>query len=316
VSAIDYVTTPLLIAAGLTLIPFVLLGFKVLARSSAILLSGLFLAGCFGLLVPVREGIYSALVLLPLVAGSLVSLVRASRQDLSLKTIEGRIAKWLVILPLSIMLARNFMHSADSMYLCIVAAAAWGLLRQTTLSIPPQRVTRKALEAFSIVPSIILSIATTALIESYLTLSFTACSLIFGSLMTVLLTDLSQRAASGHQLYSIFSIVFLILTTLIAWLTSESLLIAGFACLSGTALCAYGTWQQRQAPLIGGSLLILSGFTLILAQQIDRFELNHWFLMTIAGMLAIVAASYLEKRGEHVKAFIQIRKQRLSKWSY
>ena len=138
----------------------------------------------------------------------------------------------------------------------------------------------------------------------------------FFALLSGLFAELSLRAGAGRQVYSVLSALMLALATMVAWLNTELWSVAIFACISGSALSAFGLWQRRQAPLTVGIILLLIGVVLTLTQLFDNFNMNTWLLMTVIGMLAIVAASYVEKRGEQVKAYMLSRKDQLASWQY
>lgn len=312
----DATTLLTLTVTGLVMMPIVLLGFKVLARTSAMQLSVLFIVGCTALLLPVRDGLYSYLVLLGLAALLFFGLLRKIGCDVRLNTFEGRIAKLITALPMGIMIGRNFMHDDDVFTFAIVAGAIWVLCRQVALSLEAKSIARKLLEVVSIIPSIFVALAGTAMCDELFSINFITAFLVFFALLSGLFAELSLRAGTGRQVYSVLSALMLALATLVAWLNTELWSVAIFACIAGSALSAFGLWQRRQAPLTVGIILLLIGVVLTLTQLFDNFNMNTWLLMTVIGMLAIVAASYVEKRGEQVKAYMLSRKDQLASWQY
>ena len=312
----DATTLLTLTVTGLVMLPIVLLGFKVLARTSAMQLSALFAVGCLALLLPVRDGLFSYLVLLGLAALLFFGLLRKIGRDVRLNTFEGRIAKLIAALPMGIMIGRNFMHAEDVFTFGIVTGAIWLLCRQIALSLQEQSVARKILEAASVVPSLFVALATTAMADELFTINFITSFLVFCSVLSALFAELSLRATAGRQVYSVFSALMLALATLVAWMNADLWPVAIFACVAGGGLTAFGIWQRRQAPLYVGVALLLVGVVLSLMQLFDNFDMNTWLLMTMIGMMAIVTASYIEKRGEQVKAFMLSRKDQLAAWQY
>jgi hypothetical protein len=105
--------------ASLTLaiiVPVSYLAFRVLARSQAILLTGVFTLANLCILLPVREGMW---------VGTIIAAVACSiywvdyawlRRDFRLESFEGRVARLMLTGPLMVMIGRTFFYTAGSTF--------------------------------------------------------------------------------------------------------------------------------------------------------------------------------------------------------
>ncbi|MCP4042502.1 MAG: hypothetical protein GY731_11200, partial [Gammaproteobacteria bacterium] len=94
---VEHLSSALITAAGslLVLIPVVWLGFLVLARRSAPAFTALYLASNAAMLIPLRETLAVACLFAGLSAVVWWQVTRSTRQDMSLRTFEGILARAL-----------------------------------------------------------------------------------------------------------------------------------------------------------------------------------------------------------------------------
>lgn len=305
-----------LTAAGFALLPMVLLGFKVLVRPVAKEMSLLFLTGCVAMLVPVRDGIFASVILLGLVFTLIYGLLWRHKSTVQTKTYEGRVAKLLVVLPLGIILGRNFMHDTDAYSFSILAGSIWFLFRLAATELHQNSILRKWVEAGSIIPCLALALALTGIFSELVSTGMTVYCLLFFTLFSVLTLELSMRAACGRQFYSVMSVLSIAVATWLAGSELSAWSMSIYACIAGGGLILFGSWQHRQAPLQGGVLIVAVGVIATLVQLFGRFETNVWLMSTGLGISAIVAASYIEKKGYVIKNSLKARKQSIASWQY
>jgi hypothetical protein len=110
---------------GLTLaviVPVSYLAFRVLARSRAGLLTGMFAAVNLLILMPVRESMWVAAIIAA-AAGGLYRVDRTRlRSDFRLVNFEGRVARLLLFVPLGVMAGRTLFYPVSSVFYGVILA--------------------------------------------------------------------------------------------------------------------------------------------------------------------------------------------------
>ncbi len=129
--------------AGLTLavlVPVSYLAFRILARSKAVLLTGVFTIANLCILIPIREGLGVCAIIS--VTAALIYWIDSTLlgRDFRLDSFEGRAARLMLIGPLAVLLGRTLFYSVGSNFYGFMLALAgaylafhWGRLAQKTV---------------------------------------------------------------------------------------------------------------------------------------------------------------------------------------
>lgn len=97
-------------------LPVSYLTFRVLARTQAGLLTGVFAGANLALLLPIREGIWISAILTVMAAILFIIDTLILRQDFRLENFEGRIARLMLTTPLLVMLGRSLFYPTNVVY--------------------------------------------------------------------------------------------------------------------------------------------------------------------------------------------------------
>lgn len=107
------------LVAGLTLtvvVPASYLAFRVLARSQAGLLTGVFTAANLLILLPVRESMWVAAIIIAFAGGLYWVDNTRLRKDFRLDSFEGRVVRFMLLVPLGVMMGRTFFYPVDTTF--------------------------------------------------------------------------------------------------------------------------------------------------------------------------------------------------------
>ena len=301
--------------ALLVLVPVILLGFRVLARSMSKTLSLLFLAGNFALLLPLRDPQGISLLVAVLLVGVVWISRKAAMNQISAKTSEGVLALGLQLLPLTVLLGRSlWLYSYDLFLVTVLTLSLYFILRQISLLLPAGGALRNLVDMLSLAPAVSMALL---LADALQQTGLFADALVFplGSLAASLLVlDISRRNTDRVSMYRRISMLIL-LVGMGANLLIFSNLAAALVCTgSGAALLVYGFRSQQRSLFISGILLTLAGVTHQLLQLFYHFDLGSWAGLALAGVLSIVVASVLESQGTRLRERMGMWKSQLRSW--
>jgi len=79
----------------------------------------------------------------------------------------------------------------------------------------------------------------------------------------------------------------------------------------GMVLLVQAVRHQRKDPFVIGGLLVATGLLKQLALAIDIFSFNHWGVLTVLGISAVLTASLLERHGSRLRQW----RQQLDNWN-
>jgi len=301
--------------ALLVLVPVILLGFTVLARSISKKLSWLFLFSNAALLLPLRDPeLIGALVLL-LTIFTLVFSGHTARNQSAAKTQEGITALSLQLLPLAILLGRSlWLYSFDLFLMTVLSITVFFTLRQISRYLEPVTRLRKLVDGLALFPAVSTALwLSVALFESALFPE--ALALPLGAFTSAAMVyDIARRSQHSAGVYRNIAIGGLILAMLANLALFSGLLSAVACAVIGLVLLVYGFKTEQRGLFIGGVFLMMAGITQQLFELLQHFDLGGWISLATLGVVAIVTASIMESQGGRLKAHLQDWKARLQQW--
>jgi len=296
--------------SGLALALVALVGFRVLARRSTAQLTGLYLCLNAGLLVPTRETGLVSLLLVAMLMLTCWGVQRARVADTTLATPEGWIARLVQFIPVSIILGRQlWLYQADTFMLIAVSAAAFLVLRLIGQRLDDLPGWKRGLEMLSLFPALGVAAGITLLVdkESLFALSL---SLPFA----ILCTEISLRSADG-PVYRRMAAASLALAGLIGMLVIGDTANSLASLVLGLVVTGYAYASRQTLLFFLGIMAFLGGLMLQLARIGDLVDFTHWGTLAAIGVLAIVAASVIERHGSRIWRRMDGWRQGLEGWN-
>ncbi len=313
----DSLSTALVTTACATvlLIPLTWLGFTVLARSLSKNLSILFLVGNAALLLPIRSPELIGLLVLALTVGTLIFNRQTSRHQTVAKTSEGITALGLMFPPIAILMGRNlWIYSTDLFLLCLSTAGAFVILRQISAYTTPESKWRNLLNISSLIPASATPLLLAACLDE-INIVPKELLLPIGAIVSALMIyDIASRSTQHSHNYRNFANTGLLFALLLNMLFFDGYLPALFNTGIGLGLILWGFKEQQRNLLIYGSILLTSGIAQQLYFIVQNFDLGGWVSLASLGIIAIVAASLMESRGEIFINHLATLKKKLQNW--
>lgn len=296
--------------AAIVLIPITIFGFKIMARQSALPLTGAYLLSSSMLLLPVRDTFYSSIIAGISILLSLAFVTKLVAKDQKLRTTEGKFARALLFIAPVIMLVRSlWLYQADNLIYTIVAFTGYMTLRHCSLQLDIESQFRKLMEFLSIPMAFMVALPASQLIDNLLPFEFTlpAFALIFAGHML----EFAKRSSEDYKNGALVMTGLVTSLSFMTHLAIEETLFSGIMCaFVGVAVIVMGYISKSR-------LITMFGFiTTAVAMIYDLFEiyamidLFSWTSLAITGVSAIVIGSIIERHGVTIKVKIDKLLQR------
>jgi hypothetical protein len=299
--AIDFAIT------GVLLVLVSYTGFAMLARQQVKTLMIAMLLGNGLLMLPVRDGFW-----IPLIITCLFFILRASeqrlKQDSAMQLFEGLTARVLMILPLLILLGRSVLHPV-SLTLAVTLMSIVAVIGVADV----KRYTHSALAIY-----IAQSIGSIAALVAWLIVADSASD--FGRLpyslllpLSLLLFILSAYVDYYPKTYRFFGSILALGLTAGALLDGQPFAPL-LALTTGIALSLAGLRCREKTSFFSGQLCFLSGILFYCRYAIDAYNHAPWLSSIGLGLIALLAASYLEKRQQVILSKMDAYLHELRRW--
>lgn len=296
----------LALAAGVAVsAPVAWFGHRVMARSSATLLSGLFLFANLLLLLPVRESLPVGAVALLGMAVPLWFLRKRMAEDPALRTPEGYFALATLFVPALIVLTRSlWLYQTDMLLKAMLGMMVFVLLRTASPLVDAASRVRSVMDWASLLAALStafwLSIAAASPIhaglDDYVLLAT------FGVSFTAMAMELARRAGPRRKAFAFIAAGMLAAVGLLA-LADENGALACLTCIAaGGVVFLIGRWSSQRALLVLGAATSSAGLALQVHDLVTLADFPGWVTLAALGVSAIVAASVLERHGAALKA--------------
>ncbi len=289
-------------AALLVLVPVTLFCFAIMARRSAKPLSLHFLLLNALLLLPIRGSVAAGTIALAGVMYALFVTGRLTRENLALKTGEGKFALATLFIPLGIILFRSmYFYQVDSLMIAMVTMALFLAARQASQF--PDRSARLAmtLELVSWPLAMVIAIALTDAFE--LAIAPGLLAPLFAVTYAAFAMDLIRRTDSRTFAkaigISISLAVALSFTMGVALIPSA--LSALLSISAGTLLLVWGAGGRQLGTIIAGLITLGAGALFGFNDLVQLIITSSWIDLALFGAGAIVLGSILDRHGVAIK---------------
>lgn len=281
-------------------------GFAALNRTNAKTLCAVFLAMNLMLLMPLRDALYT-LILLGAVGGlSLLLENRIFHRSALFATAEGLAARLICLLPIAIISTRGAFHHSDFFGTCLLLANASFVSAYTANCRAPidsraaQHWLRELLLFVSFAAALVaLPGMSYELFDGHQALWSLGRPLThFAYVLPVFIFALylSHQARAGAPIYKSVAIFSLTLAALATTDTSSAA--ASVLLMAMSLVLAVSGFIQRQKISFGTGVLItaLAIFDLVFAALRD-ISVNLWLVLALCGLFLVTLSSVLEKHG-------------------
>jgi len=298
------VSSVVMVGAGALciLLPVTMLGFRILTKDSARLLTLTYLGLNALLLVPFRDPMLVGIMLTAaLIVPTLVIRSRLSR-DISLFSARGKYALSILFIPALLLLTRNlYLYQLDYILGMVFCATIYWICRQWSHSDTLGQLARTILDILS------APLAFGAAFCLAFQLDNNAFSLLtVGSFATVIVAYMLDFQHWAKQ--SLTKLVILVITSLVimaATLMTALLMDTGgaaiMASLFGLALMAFGVCYRNRIVVIIGLALTLAAIWFGFNDIISLLIRGDWLALAILGAVTIVGASLVDRFGPVIK---------------
>jgi hypothetical protein len=299
-------TTKVMAISALTLaivIPLSHLAFRILARSQAGLLTGVFALANLCILLPVREGAWVGAIITSV--GCVVYFTDRLRlsQDFRLDTFEGRGARLLLICPLAVMIGRTFFYDMSSGFYGLLLALTgayltfnWGkTAKRGTFRMLCQLTGMAGMTAGWLI-YILPALGPVSMNEGfavYLILLPPAMILAVQSMVTN-----DQQAINYGNAAAIVGL----LSVLFAhWSAAAAPMVSAVGVIIAVAIVSAGTLIGETPIFIFGSLAAAISLGNVCFQAIRLHSGYAWLLLACIGIGIMFVASLIEKKRSFLK---------------
>lgn len=284
---------------GLTLavaVPVSYLAFRVLARSQAGLLTGVFTAANLLIMLPVRESVWIAAIIAAAAVGTYwIDRTRLGK-DFRLYSFEGRVARWMLTVPLGVMVGRTLFYPVSATFISVMLALPGAYLAFHWGSAAKKESIRKLCRFTGLMGlgagwlvfllPVLDSAAWGQGAKAYLILLPMAAMLGVQSLVA--------RGPAGNNLRSAAAAVAL-LGVVVAHLCEAVSMVSLVGIGVALAIVAAGTLAGERPVFVAGSLAAVVSLGNFALQAVRLHTGYAWVALALLGIGVIFSASLLEK---------------------
>lgn len=286
--------------ASIVLIPITLFGFKVMARQSALPLTGAYLLTNSMLLLPVRDTFYSSIIAAISILLSLAFVTKLLVKDQKLRTAEGKFARILLFIAPVIILVRSlWLYQADNLIYTIIAFTGFMTLRHCSLQLELASRFRKFMEFFSIPIAFLVAIPASELIDKLLPFDFTLP--VFALVFVAHMIDLAKRSQNYKHGALIIASLVTALSFVLHLAINETLFNGMMCALTGIAVVAMGYISKSRVITLIGSITTAVAVIYDLFHIYAMIDFLSWTSLAATGISAIVIGSVIERHGVEIK---------------
>jgi len=321
-------------------LPVAFFSFSVLARSTALPLTVLFMAVNLALLIPSRAPETIAFLTFLLLFVIISNDYRRLRGHAELLTKEGQFARFLPLAPIGILVGRSLvLYSATHE---LIASAMFAMIGGVLFFVVAPGVSIPRLSSF------LRGTATVAFMLAWRTLvaglfdeslwgyyysgqagfkvctgtaiclapaTYDALRLFPLAVIAFLLGEISPGSGRGYRRLGVMMLLVAVLTT-VPTVLGDSFSMAGIAwtlmaIASGLLAIVIGTSKNERAPLLAGITTLGLALIVHVASAFRMYTINPWVFLSVLGLITLVGSSYVECNFENIARRIRLLRQRI-----
>ncbi len=270
------------------------LGFSILVRKSAMIVTAAFCILNVGMLLPVRDGWLATAILAvtPIIFIFLESKI--FQRHIEFKTVQAYVLRALLLLPLVIMSVRNSFYIDSALGFCALGAVVSVLLVYGVSRWSEHYWVKEITLMMGAVTAIITWISFS--LEVHINFPFVV---IFVPLV-LMGSEFSRLSTYIKNIYLGAAYFIALIGTLLMSVDDPSFIEIVICLAMGVGFVARGIVTQVKAPLYVGAIVSLVSVVTLLCVSIDDFTLISWFALAIGGCVLVLGASLVEKYGRVV----------------
>lgn len=289
-------------AAMVVLVPVTLFCFAIMARRSTKPLSMHFLLLNALLLLPFRSSIAAGTIALAGIVYALFVMSKLTREDLAMKTGEGKFALVTLLIPPGIILFRSsYFYQLDSLMIAMVAMGLFLAARQASQF--PDRSARlaTALEAASWPLAMAVALALSSAFEPGIRPDLMAP--VFSLSYAALALDVVRRTGSQRlaKMIGISISLAVAVSFTVGVSLAPSAISALFSVAAGISLLLWGAACRRPLTTIAGLVTLGGGLIFGFDAVLQLIINSSWIDLAIFGAGAIALGSVLDRHGVAIK---------------
>ena len=293
----------LLTAAGAAcvLAPLALLSFLSLARSEARWLTAAFLALNATLLVPLRGPNFVGVLVAALVVALSWLELRVVRDRSALRTLEGRLARAMLGIPLFIIVGRSLqLYELSTFFFGSICASATFVGFALVGPLIPHPTGRRSVEVLSSLMAGLSWACFTAWGFDVLDLEPTVLILGFFLPYAGILAALSYVASGWNRGYRRAALAVAVGGIALDLIVFTSVVTSALCLTAGAVLAAFGHLTRRPLVLVVGLVGAAFGLGYHVLSAIEVYSIGRWGSLALLGVGIILAASYLERHHRRI----------------
>ena len=239
------------------------------------------------------------------------------RHDLSLRTLEGRFARYMCFLPVGIILGRaTYLYAADAVMFTVIAGLFCVVFRQLAVERAFSLKFRLFMEYLGGLAAGCVAIGLTVLVDSYQSMPDEIFIFLFIFCLAGLLLEISFRACKGGAGYRRAAAMILSMGMFANMLLFSSVITASISLFMGMVILIYAYSVQQQVVFTFGLFATLAGLGYHIHYVMEVFNLGSWVSLSFLGITAIFVASILERYGQVIHSQLLNWQQRFKAWEY
>lgn len=296
------------LGALFVLLPVTILGFKILAKDSAKLLTLSYLGLNTLLLLPFRDSLLVGVMLaIALIAPAIVSRISLSK-DATLHSIRGKYSMAVLFIPAAILLVRNlYLYQLDCFLGLVFCVSIYWVIRQWSMSETISTKAKLMLEIISVPLAFGGALFVADLTNTYfLDLLF---SVSLSAVLGLFLVDYQNRAEPSLLKWMIVTGTAGVISValLASTLMLDTAAIALLATLFGIALFMFGFYARYRSIVFIGLAQTLLAAWFGLSDIVALLLSGDWLALAIVGGVAIIGASLVDRFGPTIRYHLSHR---------
>jgi len=299
------------------LLPVIWLGFMVFSRKAAGRFTFVFLLTNAAMLIPLRDTSIIGWLVLALVALVMTSNGWAKRDDSSLKTKEGLLARGLQFLPLAVILGRGMsLYAGDMFLITVLYTLIYVVLRQMEKIFTGEKKIQVWLERAALLPAYGMSVGVTGIVLKTFSLPAAFAIPVFAIMLAALVMEIALYSEHSTVTYRRLAAATVTLGMLANLILFGGVVMAAVCLILGLAVLVYGYMIESRLVFLLGVITLLTGIGYQVSYAVQLFDLGSWASLALIGVTAILAGSVIERHGDRIKTSVKNWGRQFQSWDY
>lgn len=269
------------------------------------------------MLIPLRDTSIIGWLVLALVALVMTSNGWAKRDDSSLKTKEGLLARGLQFLPLAVILGRGMsLYAGDMFLITVLYTLIYVVLRQMEKIFTGEKKIQVWLERAALLPAYGMSVGVTGIVLKTFSLPAAFAIPVFAIMLAALVMEIALYSEHSTVTYRRLAAATVTLGMLANLILFGGVVMAAVCLILGLAVLVYGYMIESRLVFLLGVITLLTGIGYQVSYAVQLFDLGSWASLALIGVTAILAGSVIERHGDRIKTSVKNWGRQFQSWDY